>query len=70
MNSIIKRKVLIKSYLIDSLLLIFIFYFSDEKFYLDLSYLKVIIIFLGWFIFSYIFDRYYDFVKYKYLNKL
>ena len=70
MNSIIKRKVLIKSCLIDSLLLIFIFYLSDEKFYLDLSSLRVIIIFLGWFIFSYIFDRYYDYVKYKYLNNL
>ncbi len=70
MNWFSKRKVLIKSFIIDSILLTFLFYFSNEKFNLDLSYLRLVIIFLGWIILSYIFDRYYDYVKYKYLNNL
>ena len=70
MNWIKKRRVLIKSFLIDSLLITFIFYFSNKKFHLDLSFYRVFVIFIGWFILSYIFDRYYDYVKYKYLNNL
>ncbi len=68
MNWIKKRRVLIKSFLIDSLLITFIFYFSNKKFHLDLSFYRVVIVFIGWFILSYIFERYYDYVNYKYLN--
>ena len=70
MNWIIKREVLIKSFLIDSLLVTFIFNFSNKKFHLDLTYTRVFIISISWFILSYIFDRYYDYIKYKYLNNL
>ena len=70
MNWINKREVLIKSFLIDSLLVTFIFYFSNKKFHLDLTYTRVFIISITWFILSYIFDRYYDYIKYKYLNNL
>ena len=70
MNWIIKRKVLIKSSLIDSLIILLIFLSSDKIFYLDLTPLKFFIIFIEWLILSYVFDRYYDFVRYGYLGKL
>ena len=70
MNWIIKRKVLIKSSLIDSLIILLIFFSSNKVFYLDLTPLKFSIIFIEWLILSYIFDRYYDFVRYGYLGKL
>ena len=69
MNWIIKRKILIKSFLIDTLTFLFIFLFSNSLFYLDLTYLKFFMIFIEWVLLSYIFDRYYDYVKYKYLGK-
>tara|TARA_Y100001978_G_scaffold59027_2_gene53239 strand:- start:1292 stop:2620 length:1329 start_codon:yes stop_codon:yes gene_type:complete len=68
MNWINKRKILLKSFLVDSFIIYLIFYFSNKTFYLNLSSIKVIIISIEWIILSYIFDRYYDFVKYKYLN--
>ena len=69
MNWFVKRKLLIKSFLIDTLTFLFIFLFSNSLFYLDLTYLKFSIIFIEWVLLSYIFDRYYDYVKYKYLGK-
>ena len=70
MNWIIKRKVLIKSSLIDSLIILLILFSSNKFFYLDLTYFKFSIIFIEWLILSYVFDRYYDYVRYKYLGKL
>ena len=68
MNWIIKREILIKSFFVDIVILSLIIYFSKEKFYLDLSFINLIVMFLAWVILSYIFDRYYDYVKYKYLS--
>ena len=70
MNWIIKRNVLIKSCAIDTLLILLIFFSSNRMFYLDLTYFKFSIIFIEWLILSYVFDRYYDYVRYKYLGKL
>ena len=70
MNWIFKRKLLIKSLTIDTLIFLALFLFSNNVFYLDLTYLKFSIIFIEWIVLSYVFDRYYDYVKYKYLGKL
>ena len=69
MNWLIKRKLLIKSILIDTSLILLILFSSNKIFYLDLTFLKISIIFIEWLILSYVFDRYYDYVRYKYLGK-
>lgn len=69
MNWIVKRKLLIKSFSIDTLIFLSLFLFSKGLFYLDLTYFKFSLIFAEWVVLSYVFDRYYDYVKYKYLGK-
>tara|TARA_B100000401_G_C52783178_1_gene709365 strand:- start:415 stop:1743 length:1329 start_codon:yes stop_codon:yes gene_type:complete len=69
MNWIVKRKVLIKSFFIDTLTFLCLFLFSNTLFYLDLTYFKFFVIFIEWVVLSYVFGRYYDYVKYKYLGK-
>ena len=58
MNWIFKRKLLIKSLTIDTLIFLALFLFSNNVFYLDLTYLKFSIIFIEWIVLSYVFDRY------------
>lgn len=70
MNWINKREILIKSFLIDSIIVFMVFIFCNKEFYLNLNLIKNLIIAFEWVILSYIFDRYYDFITYKYLNNL
>ncbi len=70
MNWINKREILIKSFLIDSIIVFLVFIFCNKEFYLNLNLIKNLIIAFEWVILSYIFDRYYDFITYKYLDNL
>ena len=68
MNWINNREILIKSFLIDSIIVFFVFIFWNKEFYLNLNLIKNLIIAFEWVILSYIFDRYYDFITYKYFS--